>query len=153
MQKLRKPKDNDIILRIPKWLTHVYIVMGAILMPWTAYLSGSLDSLHISHNWDTMWIGFDVIIIFFLLLTGILAYTRSLWVVITASATGALLLADAWFDVMTERAGHDAKQAIFLAFFIEIPVALMSFYLARSTLKHNNNLPRYQKHQISKRRP
>ncbi len=62
---------------------------------------------------------------------------KSIWVIITASTAGSLLLVDAWFDVMSEKAAPQLHQAILLAFVFEIPLAVMSYYLAFHTIKRN----------------
>ena len=48
-----------------------------------------------------------------------------------AAATGALLLADAWFDVVTAGGGRDRWAAVVLAVCAEIPLAILCFALAR----------------------
>jgi hypothetical protein len=72
-----------------------------------------------------------------MLTTGLLAYRKSRWLTITSSTVGSLLLVDAWFDTMSERSGRQFHQALFLAIFLEIPMALTSYYIAYKVLKHN----------------
>lgn len=130
-------KPTYIILHIPTWVTKVYIMLAAVLLPWTIYIGLSLPSRHLSVNWDVSWTGLDIGIIIALLATGLLAYHRSIWVVIAAASAGSLLLVDAWFDVLSEHSVAMFHQALIVAFVFEIPLAAMSYYLAGHTLHHN----------------
>lgn len=137
MQKHRTPKKDDIILRIPAWTTRLYIILAMVLLPWTCYLGLTLPEHHLSAHWDVSWTGLDVGLIATLIATALFAYFRSIWVVIAAASTGSLLLVDAWFDVMSERQASDFRQALILAFVFELPLALLSYYLAGHALHHN----------------
>lgn len=137
MKTHRKPKEHDIILRIPAWTTRVYILLAVVLLPWTIYLGLTLPEHHLSAHWDISWTGLDIGLTLSLIATGLFAYFRSLWVVIAAATTGSLLLVDAWFDVMSEKMGSDFHQALILAFAFELPLALLSYYLATHALRHN----------------
>ena len=122
-------------LIVPTWPAIIYIIMAVILLPWTIYLGASLPSHHLSAHWDVSWTGLDVGLIVMMLTTGILAYKRSRWIIITSTTVGSLLLVDAWFDVMSERRGTDLHQAIFSAIFLEIPLAFISYYISYLALK------------------
>lgn len=137
MKMRRRAKEKDIVLRIPPWTTRVYIMLAVVLLPWTVYLGSTLPEHHLSAHWDVSWTGLDIGLIVSLLSTGLLAYFRSIWVVIAAATTGSLLLVDAWFDVMSEKVGPDFHQALILAFVFELPLALLSYYLATHALRHN----------------
>lgn len=127
---------NKIRHPIPPWAAKVYIGLSLILMPWSIYLGTSLPRYHLSAHWDVSWTGLDVGIIVMLLLTALFAYLKSHWIVISSSTVGSLLFVDAWFDVMSERRGLQLHEAIFLAVFIEIPLALISYHIAYQILKH-----------------
>lgn len=137
MARLTRKSSDFIILRVPRWVTKLYILMAVVLLPWTVYLGFSLPRHHLSAHWDVSWTGLDIGLIVTMAATGLFAYLRSVWVVITASTTGSLLLVDAWFDVMSERRESDFHQALFLAVFFEIPLAILSYYLASHVLHHN----------------
>ena len=139
MGRHRKPQNSDIILRIPSWTVRLYILLAIVLLPWTIYLGLTLPSHHLSAHWDVSWTGLDIGLISSLIATAGLAYLRSILVVITAATTGSLLLVDAWFDVMSERRASDFHQALVLAFVFELPLAILSYYLATHALKHNMN--------------
>jgi len=133
----KKPKHTDIILRIPSWAANIYIMLAVVLLPWTIYLGLTLPERHLSHNWDVSWTGLDIGLFVALLATGLFAYLRSIWIVISAATAGSLLLVDAWFDVMSEHSGVQFHQAMLLAFVFELPLALMSYYLSIHALHHN----------------
>lgn len=137
MPKHRKNKDTDIVLRIPSWVAKVYAMLAVVLLPWTIYLGLSLPKHHLSSHWDVSWTGLDIGLVITLLATGFFAYIRSIWVVIAAASTGSLLLVDAWFDIMSEHDGAQFHQALILAFAFEIPLAVLSYYLATHALHHN----------------
>jgi hypothetical protein len=137
MKKHKKLKNDYIVLRVPSWAAKIYIMLATVLLPWTIYLGFSLPSHHLSANWDISWTGLDIGLVIALLATGLFAYLRSIWVVIAAASAGSLLLVDAWFDVMTEHSAKLFHEALILAFIFEIPLALMSYYLAGHTLHHN----------------
>jgi len=73
-----------------------------------------------------------------LFITAILATKKSSLVVLSASAIGALLLVDAWFDLISSRPGFELTEAISLGIVIEIPLAIASFVLAYKVLSKNS---------------
>lgn len=137
----RAPSDPDYAsLHVPAWVPKVYPVLAIVLLPWTIYLGLSLPEHHLSAHWDVSWVGLDIGLILGLSATGLLAYLHSVWVTITATTTGSLLLVDAWFDVMSERRPSDFHQALFLAIVVELPLSALSYYVASHVLYHNTVL-------------
>jgi hypothetical protein len=126
MEELRKIKLN-----IPSWAAVLYIVISLGLIPWTVYLSFALPDHHLSRNWDITWVGLDAALIGSLLATGILARLKSIYMIATAVITGTLFTTDAWFDILSYRAGtRGFNEAVVMALIGEIPMAVMSFALA-----------------------
>jgi hypothetical protein len=109
----------------------VYGAFALALVPWTAHLTASLPSTHRTDHWDVLWAGFDI----GLLASGIATATAILrgWraLPILASVTGTLLLCDAWFDLLTSRAGSERVWASVEAVLAELPLAFFSFWVAR----------------------
>lgn len=124
-------------LRVPIWVGVVYTGLSLILVPWTLYLSITLPTRHLSSHWDLSWVGLDIGLTLLLLVTGVLAYLRSDWVVISSTATGSLLLADAWFDVMSAHPGPALKEAVAMAMFVELPLAAISYGVAHKIVLKN----------------
>lgn len=126
--------------KVPVWITVVYCCLSIVLVPWTFYLSVTLPERHLSSHWALSWVGLDVGLVMLLLLTGVLAYLKSDWVVISSTATGSFLLADAWFDIMDAHAGVALQQAVIMALFVEIPLAIISYMIAHSIVTRNLRL-------------
>lgn len=130
MAKRKRQTSGTIVLYIPTWAARVYAMLALVLVPWTIYLGASLPRHHLSAHWNVSWTGLDVGLIVAMLATGLCAYMKSMWVVITATTAGSFLLLDAWFDVLSEHTGSLFHQAILSAMLFEVPLALMSYSLA-----------------------
>ena len=78
------------------------MVVGAIvLIPWIVHLGFTLPANYVAHNWPATWIGFDCLLIAFMVATAVLGWLRRQLVVLPAFTAGVLLICDAWFDIMT----------------------------------------------------
>jgi hypothetical protein len=115
----------------PNWVGPLYLVLAVLLVPWTIYLGVVLPDHTTSAHWDVAWVGFDVMELLALGLTGLLAYRRSSWVELAAMAAAVLLVVDAWFDITTARGAWNVTQAVILGVGIELPLAGLSLWLAR----------------------
>jgi hypothetical protein len=115
----------------PPWTAPVYLVLAVLLIPWIVYLGLELPERTTSAHWDIAWVGFDAMEFAALALTGWLAYARSTWVEVAATAAAVLLIVDAWFDVTTANGGWNMAQAVALGVGIELPLAGLSLWLAR----------------------
>jgi hypothetical protein len=114
---------------------YVMVVFGAIgvgLLPWTLWLSASLKPHHSTEHWDVAWAGFDSGLAVAFVLTALAAWQRSPWVSAAAAATGTLLVADAWFDVVLESHG-EVLWAVLFAVCAELPLAAVCFWIAYRT--------------------
>ncbi len=112
------------------WVVPVFGAIGIALVPWAIWLSASLPPEHLSRRWDVAWTGFDIALAIGFAGTAVAAWRRSPWVAAFAAATGTLLLADAWFDVVLESHGAETRTAIIEAVFAELPVAALCFWIA-----------------------
>jgi hypothetical protein len=113
------------------WVIAVFGAIGLGLFPWTIWLSASLKAHHETRHWDLAWSGFDSALALAFLLTAFAAWRRSPWVGALAAATGTLLVTDAWFDIFTARPGDELDWAILAAALIELPLAILCFWLVR----------------------
>lgn len=102
----------------------VVLACAALLVPWVAYLSTSLPHTYVISNWNGAWAGFDVLLIVVLGATGLLGRRQHPLQAPAAFASAALLVADAWFDVMTA-AGTDRLVAMVSAVLLELPLAAL----------------------------
>jgi hypothetical protein len=114
---------------------YVMVVFGAIglgLLPWTLWLSASLKPHHATEHWDIAWAGFDTGLAAAFVLTALAAWQRSPWVSAAAAATGTLLVADAWFDIVLE-SHSEVRWAVLFAVCGELPLAAVCFWIAYRT--------------------
>jgi len=102
------------------------------LVPWTLWLTFSLPGRRVSVHYDLAWVGFDVGLFVAFAATGWSIVRSSKWLVPLAAATGAMLLCDVWFDVVT--AGpNDIGEAVAEALLAEIPLAGLCAFIVIDT--------------------
>jgi hypothetical protein len=106
---------------------------GVILIPWTVWLTLSLPSRHEAENWNTVWAGFDLALAAALIGTAIAALRCSIWLDAIAAVSGTLLCTDAWFDITLEAGGRHLTASIVEAVFVELPLAVICFWIARDS--------------------
>lgn len=109
-----------------------YLVLSVVMVPWTIWLAWTLPPEEVAHHYDLAWPGFDLMLIGGLATTGVWALRHSRYLGIAASATAALLVVDAWFDVTTAGA-RDRLASVGLAVLIELPLAALCLWLAVHT--------------------
>jgi len=110
-----------------------YAAGAVVLIGWAAYLGVSLPDRNVAHNWSAAWVGLDCLIVLALGRTAWHAARADRRVVISAAATAALLVADAWMDISTASRA-DLWQSVLLAVAVEIPLAALSLHLAERVL-------------------
>ncbi len=104
------------------------------MIPWLGYLSVTLPENYVAHNWPLTWVGFDVLLMGFMLTTAVLGYLRRQLLVPAAFTTGVLLICDAWFDLMT--AGpRDFWLSVATALLIEVPLAAFMIFSAQRLIR------------------
>lgn len=75
---------------------------GAIFMiPWIVYLSFTLPEHYTVRDWPLTWVGFDSLLVVFMIATAVLTWLHRQLLLFPAFTTGILLLCDAWFDLTT----------------------------------------------------
>jgi hypothetical protein len=116
--------------RLIRWAAPVFLGCAAILLPWIVIAAVTLPSRQLSENYDVAWAGYDVGLLVGLVWTALSALRRSRRLPIAAAATGALLVADAWFDVLTSPGGWDLAEAVTMSVLAELPLATLCFWLA-----------------------
>jgi hypothetical protein len=94
------------------------------------FLAYTLPARHRVAHWDAIWVGFDLALALALLLTAVAAIRGRHWLAIPATASGTLLVCDAWFDVLTARGTHELTTALLEAGLIEIPLAALCVWMA-----------------------
>ncbi len=116
--------------RLVRWAAPVFLGGAIVLVPWIVVAAITLPSHQLSQNYDVAWAGYDVGLLIGLVSTALSALRRSRRLTIAAAATGALLLADAWFDVLTSPGGWDLAEAVAMSLLAELPLAALCFWLA-----------------------
>jgi len=86
-------------------------------------------------HWALAWVGLDAAEGVAALATAVLLARADVRAALTAVAGGALLLADAWFDVCTSAPGLDHALAAAEAIFVELPLAAAAFWLAATLVR------------------
>jgi hypothetical protein len=130
-RKLAKGSDSSGNMTWPRAIGAVLAFAAVLLIPWTAWLAVRLPSRHVSPHWDIAWVGFDIILTTAIAVTGIALWKRSPMAPFTATVAATLLLVDAWFDIFTSRSGNELDWAIIIAAFVELPLAVLCFWLIR----------------------
>jgi hypothetical protein len=139
----RRYARHPAIAPAPRWVAPLYLGLTVFLVPWIVYLGFAPPAQLGIGDWRIAWIGFDVMEAVALALTAWLAYRRSTWVDIAATATAILLIVDAWFDIMTANSGWPFTQAVLAALLLELPLAVLSLWIARNAQIVNETVTRW----------
>ena len=118
------------------------LLTALALGPWTLYLTYSLPSRHLARHYDLAWVGFDLGLVVMFSATAAAAYRRSRLLVPFAAATAALLVCDAWFDVVTSSGGSEQVESILEACFAELPLAALCAYVVWDVERFLQLMPR-----------
>lgn len=125
----------------PRWVAPLYAAMAVLLIPWVVYLAFTLPRHTGTPHYRLAWIGFDSLLVLALARTAYLAIRNSPFVVNVSSATATLLLVDAWFDVTTSRGRSERLQALAAALLLEIPIALLTLWIAARSQQRMTRVP------------
>lgn len=113
---------------------------AVVLVPWTAYLAGTLPDNHGTTQWRLAWVGFDVALACCFAVATWLGARRKRGAVPILAATAALLCCDAWFDVVLDWTEPDRWTSVALALLVELPLAVLLGLRARRLL--TDGMPR-----------
>jgi hypothetical protein len=114
------------------WLGAVFLVFAIVLAAWSVWLGFVLPRRTAALHWDLAWSGFDIGLAVALGLTAGALFRRSPWLLTAAGASAALLVCDAWFDVVTSRPSGRGL-AILEAVLVELPLAAFCLWIAVRT--------------------
>ncbi len=105
IQRLQRPREevypSPIARRMRRSRLTLMVAGTIVLIPWMVHLGFTLPANYVAHNWPATWIGFDSLLIAFMVATAVLGWLRRQLVVLPAFTAGVLLICDAWFDIMT----------------------------------------------------
>ncbi len=133
-QPLSELIDPALLVRMRR-IRLTLLTGGSIaLIPWIGYLSVTLPENYVAHNWPATWIGWDLLLVGFMVATAVLGYLRRQLLLVAAFTSGVLLICDAWFDLMT--AGpNDLWLSLVTALLIEVPLAIFMLTSARRLMR------------------
>jgi hypothetical protein len=115
--------DPVYLARIRRFRLSLMIGSSIAMIPWLVYLYVTLPDRYEAHNWTVTWVGFDILLVGFMLATAVLGYLRRQLLMLAAFTTGVLLICDAWFDLMT--AGPDDRWlSLVTAVGVEVPLGI-----------------------------
>jgi len=127
IDRLKQPLSDviDPVFLNRMWRIRLSLMIGGsiAMIPWLAYLSMTLPDNYVARNWPATWLGFDMLLVGFMVATAVLGYLRRQVLLFAAFTSGVLLICDAWFDLMT--AGpDDVWLSLFTALVIEVPLGI-----------------------------
>jgi hypothetical protein len=122
--------ESDDGPRIVRWVGPIFLLGSAGLLPWAFYLFRSLPARQLTANYNLSWAGFDILLAIVLCATGYFAVRRSGYLVAAAASAATMLAVDAWFDITTSPSGGQMIEAVILAVFPEVPLALACVWLS-----------------------
>ena len=75
VHRLQPAPETDPTRRIRLWVT---IAAAIGLIPWIAYLALTLPENYVAHNWRATWVGFDLLLLVFMIATTVLGLLHRL---------------------------------------------------------------------------
>jgi hypothetical protein len=101
-----------VVVLVKRWTLVVLGAAAVLLVPWMVVLGLTLPADTEVRNWSLAWIGLDVLMAAGCATTALLGLRGDPRARLTASATAAVAVLDAWFDITTARPGTDLTQAV-----------------------------------------
>ena len=125
--ELAPPGTASRAVQLVGW---VFVVLAALMVPWTVYLSLNLPRHHFASHYDLAWGGFDAAMLVSLAATAWSALRLHTTLPPLAAVTGTLLVTDAWFDVVMSPTAHERWVAVAMAVLVELPLAGVCLWLS-----------------------
>jgi hypothetical protein len=122
---------------VRRWIVRFLSLCCLVLIPWTIGLGVTLPRHYLVENWPLAWTGFDAILLGCLSTTAWALWKQRQVAVPAAMVTSALLLCDAWFDILTAHPGRCMILSIGTAMFAELPVAILLGVISIELLRLN----------------
>lgn len=135
------PMDPRAQRRRRVFLTAIAVVLIGLTI-WTVGLGFTLPRQQTVQEWRTVWVGFDVGEIIAFAVTGWAAWRGRQVLIPAALISGALLLCDAWFDVVLSWNTAERWQSIASALLLELPLAAGLWWVSRSLVLRTVQLAR-----------
>ncbi|BBZ73089.1 hypothetical protein [Mycobacterium paraseoulense] len=126
--------DPALLVRVRRIRLSLMVGGSMAMVPWLGYLAVTLPENYVAHNWPVTWVGFDLLLVGFMLATAALGYLRRQLLVPAAFTTGVLLICDAWFD-LTTAGPKDFWLSVTTALLIEVPLAVFLIFSAQRLIR------------------
>lgn len=123
--------------RLNRVISAILILIVIGLIPWEVFLGITLPARFRAHNWVTLWVGFDAILIGILLYVAWAMWFRRQIMIAVAMIAGTLLLTDAYFDVITSIGTKGQWLTILTALGGEIPLGLAFYWISWQVMKRS----------------
>jgi hypothetical protein len=118
--------------------TVAFLLVCAVgLIPWTVGLAVTLPARYVVGSWTLTWAGFDTALVVCFAVTAWALWNQRPIALRAAVSTSALLLCDAWFDVLTAHGGRDLLVSAATALLGEIPGAIVLAAISIRLLRAN----------------
>ncbi|HEX3840343.1 MAG TPA: hypothetical protein VHU85_06105 [Acidimicrobiales bacterium] len=132
---LQGPSPDDLPVARPpgasrRWIVRFLALCCLALVPWTIGLAVTLPRSYLVGNWPLAWTGFDLILLSCLSTTAWALWKQRQVAVPAALITSALLLCDAWFDIITAHSGRCLMVSVATAVFGEVPIAILLGFIS-----------------------
>ncbi|MET7475126.1 hypothetical protein ABZT17_12300 [Streptomyces sp. NPDC005648] len=101
-----------VAVALKRWTLLLVGAAAVLLVPWMVVLGLTLPASTEVRNWSLAWIGLDVLMAAGCAATALLGLRGDPTVRLTASATAAVAVLDAWFDITTSASGAALVQAL-----------------------------------------
>lgn len=137
-----RPPIREVVMKVrtpasplwrSRWVSVGFALVAAGLVPWVVVLQITLPASTEARHWSLAWAGFDCLLATAVAMTALFSRRHDTRAGLTAAATAALALVDAWFDVLTAAPGGELAQASVLAVCAELPLAALCVSIALST--------------------
>jgi len=116
-------------LLLPWWLPAACLGLVLVLIPWTAWLFATLPQTELARHWGLARAGLDLALAIVLAASAVALLRRWPVAEVLVAIAAALLLRDAWFNVLTARRGHSTA-ALGIAAGLELPLAALCLWVA-----------------------
>jgi hypothetical protein len=98
-----------------RWVPSVLGAVAACMVLWVFVLDRTLPETTQVRHWPAVWIGLDLAMALGCATTARLYHRCDVRARLSASAVAALMVMDAWFDVLTAQPGTELSQALVCA--------------------------------------
>jgi hypothetical protein len=117
-------------LPLPRWLAPLAVSCALGIVPWIVYLALTLPDKQRADDYALAWVGFDSALALVLAGLAYCAIKRKPATELLAGVAATMLVVDAWFDIVTTEAGTQLAEAVLLAVFAELPLAIICAWTA-----------------------